>query len=152
MSASPELKNQEKINCLLNILQKTQQILKENNQKSEAQKLLQEIEKKYQIKELISQPEQEVDKAEWLISQRKLILENIDFLARLLPLKSKTLLKEIQKKKKSSKELTSGEKYYSILSKINTFFLNPMLLLILLRLGRQLITKFILLKNFILYF
>jgi len=125
MPASPELKNQEKINCLLNILQKTQQILKESNQKSEAQKLLQEIEKKHQIKELISQPEQEVDKAEWLISQRKLILENIDFLARLLPLKSKTLLKEIQEIKKSSKELTSGEKYYSILSKIQYIFPKP---------------------------
>jgi len=64
MSASLESKNQEKINCLLNILQKTQQILKENNQKSEAQKLLQEIEKKHQVKELVSQPEQEIDKAE----------------------------------------------------------------------------------------
>ena len=64
MSTTLESKNQEKINCLLNILQKTQQILKENNQKSEAQKLLQEIEKKHQIKEVITQSEQEVDKAE----------------------------------------------------------------------------------------
>jgi len=64
MSTTLESKNQEKINCLLNILQKTQQILKENNQKSEAQKLLQEIEKKHQIKEVITQPKQEVDKVE----------------------------------------------------------------------------------------
>jgi len=64
MATSPESKNQKKINYLLSILQKTQQILKEDNQKIEAQKLLQEIEKKYQIKELVSEPDQEIDRAE----------------------------------------------------------------------------------------
>jgi len=63
----PELlepKNQKKINCLLSILQKTQQILKENSQKSKAQKLLQEIEKKRQTKEFSPEPDQEIDKVE----------------------------------------------------------------------------------------
>lgn len=120
-----EFKNQKKINCLLSIIQKTQQILQENNQKIAAQKLLQEIEQKYQVKELASEPNQEIDQVERLISQRKGILETIDFLAKLLPLKSKTLLKEIQETKKSSKELSSGEKYYSILSKIQYIFPKP---------------------------
>jgi len=46
-------------------------------------------------------------------------------LAKLLPLKSKNLPKKLQEIKKSSKELTSGEKYYSILSKIQYIFPKP---------------------------
>ena len=62
-----------------------------------------------------SESNQEIDQVEWLIRQRKEVHENIDFLVKLLPLKSKALLKEIQETKKSSKELSSGEKYYSII-------------------------------------
>ncbi|CAJ0747032.1 12936_t:CDS:2 [Entrophospora sp. SA101] len=125
MTTPLEPKNQKKINCLLSIIQKTQQILKENNQKIAAQKLLQEIEQKYQIKESESEPKPEIDQVKWLVSQRKEILEIIDFLAKLLPLKSKTLLQDIQETKKTSKELSSGEKYYSILSKIQYIFPKP---------------------------
>lgn len=120
-----EKKNQLKTNHLLKIIQKTQQLLQENKEKIEAQKLLQEIEQKYQIKEPAFEPDQEIDQVELLISQRKEIFENIDFLTKLLPLKSKTLLKEIQEAKKSVKELSSGEKYYSILSKIQYIFPKP---------------------------
>ncbi|RHZ36896.1 hypothetical protein [endosymbiont GvMRE of Glomus versiforme] len=122
---SLELKNQQKVNYLLKVIQKTHQALQENNPNSEAQKLLKAIEQKYQIKEPILEQSQEIDQVEQLANQRKETLETVDFLAKLLPLKSKSLLKEIQEAKKTSKELTSGEKYYNILSKIQYIFPKP---------------------------
>jgi DNA repair ATPase RecN len=114
--------------ALLNIIEKTQQILKENNEKPEAQKLLKEIKEKLTKsfqEEPIFKPEKTISSVEELVAQRKETSEMVDFLAKSFPLKSKSLLKEIQELKKLTRTLSSGEKYYNILTRIKYIFPKP---------------------------
>jgi len=115
--------------ALFGITEKTQQILETNKEKPEAQKLLQEVKEKltnsFQAKEPISRPNKEINSVEELTTQKKAVVETVDFLAKLFPLKSKNLLKEIQELKKLSKNLSSGEKYYNILGRIKYIFPKP---------------------------
>ena len=112
--------------ALLNITEKTQQILKTANEKPEAQKILQEIKEKLTNSSQIENPiTQSVNSVEELVIQRKEISETVDFLTKLFPLKSKKLLKETQELKKLSKSLSSGEKYYNILGRIKYIFPKP---------------------------
>src|SRR5947199_10560070 len=106
---------------LFNITKRTQQILKETNEKLEAQKALQETKEKLAKsfqEEPISKSDLTVDSVEELVAQRKEISEMADFLTKLFSLKSKNLLKEVQELKKLTKSLLPGEKYYNILARI----------------------------------
>lgn len=122
-------KNQSKFYYLLDVVKKTQQILEKNKEKTEAQKILQNLEKRlgkdFQNKESAGEQNKEADRLKYLISKKREIRETLDFLNTLISLKSKTLLKITQDLKKSVKELSSGEKYYNILSKIQYIFPKP---------------------------
>jgi DNA polymerase III alpha chain len=125
-----EAKNEKKINYLLNILKKTRQILEENEKNPEVEKAFQKAEERISLfspekEKLPDETNKEIDQLEWLIRQRKEARETLEFLTKLIPVKSKPLLKEIQDLKKSVKELSSGEKYYNILSKIQYIFPKP---------------------------
>jgi DNA repair ATPase RecN len=123
------LKDQKVSNfALLNVIEKTQQILKTTNEKSEAQKTLQEIKEKLTNsfpKEPIAKSDKVVNSVEELVIQRKEASEVVDFLTKSFPLKSKGLLKKIQELKKLSKSLSLGEKYYNILGRIKYIFPKP---------------------------
>lgn len=120
-----ENKNQTKIACLLSIVKKTREILKEKDEKTEVQKLLQSIEQKYQFNSKELEIDKEIDQVDWLLEQRKDIREDLDYISRLVPVNSRHLLREIQSIKKTTKELSSGEKYYYILSRIQYIFPKP---------------------------
>ena len=115
--------------ALLNVVEKTQQILETNKEKLEVQKLLKEFKEKltnsFQTKEPIAKPSKAINSIEELTTQKKKVGETVDFLAKLFPLKPKILLKEIQELKKLSKNLSSGEKYYNILGRIKYIFPKP---------------------------
>jgi hypothetical protein len=122
--------NQKKISCLLSVIKNTRQVLEENEERLEVEKLFPRIEEKLLLflpeeEKLSSDPNKEIDQLEWLIKQRKETRETLEFLTKLIPIKSKPLLKQIQDLKKSTKELSSGEKYYNILSKIQYIFPKP---------------------------
>lgn len=113
---------------LLNITERTQQTLKETNEKPEAQKLLQgiieKLTKSFQ-EEPLSKSDQTVNSVEKLVAQRKETSEMVDLLTKLFPLKSKNLLKEVQELKKLTKSSSPGEKYYNILARIKYIFPKP---------------------------
>jgi DNA polymerase III alpha subunit (gram-positive type) len=114
--------------ALLNITEKIQQILEENNEKLETQKLLQAIKEKLTKsfqEEPISKSEKAINSVEELVAQRKEVSEMVDFLVKSFPLKSKKLLKEVQELKKLTKNLSLGEKYYNILARIKYIFPKP---------------------------
>ena len=123
------LKGPKNLNlALFNIIERTQQILKETNEKPEAQKALQEIKEKLAKsfqEEPISKSDQTVNSVEELVAQRKETSEMVDFLTKLFSLKSKKLLKEVQELKKLTKSLSPGEKYYNILARIKYIFPKP---------------------------
>ena len=114
--------------ALFNIIERTQQILKETSEKPEAQKALQEIKEKLTKsfqEEPLSKLDQTVNSVEDLVAQRKETSEMVDFLTKLFSLKSKKLLKEVQELKKLTKSLSPGEKYYNILARIKYIFPKP---------------------------
>ena len=123
------LKGPKNLNlALFNIIERIQQILKEINEKPEAQKALQETKEKL-AKSFQEEPpsklDQTVNSVEDLVAQRKETSEMVDFLTKLFSLKSKKLLKEVQELKKLTKSLSPGEKYYNILARIKYIFPKP---------------------------